>query len=263
MTQKLIPRLTSQQAGRRLEELQDLLGQGRRPLELVLPQMTDAVPNPTGGEAASHEDLVRWRRQVVDQLRGWNTGSKSLNDRHGARLGRAISQVIDPIPSDAAHDGVWSFLSLNLFPDVVFARWPPESGTTELSKDRWIGAQLARDRNYLKLSWRRWQVLGPVMESAAMPLGEDEFGALLERTSVARNVRLVRAAAREIVAFSTHNSRMDFAREFMKILTFQTGPLNLDVLDDSELAELIRDASEEASTLSVPRRAIPDPVDRN
>lgn len=256
MAQKLIPRFTTQQAGNRLEELQDLLNEGRRPLELVSPQMSEAVPNPTGGEAASHEDLMHWRRQVMDELSGFTTGTKALNDRHGARLGRALSRVIDPIPSDAAHDGVWSFLSLNLFPDVVFARWPPESSTMELSKDRWIGAQLARDRNYLKLSWRRWQVLGAIIDSAATPLGEDEFGALLERTSVARNERLVRLAAEEIVAFSAHGSRMDFAREFMKILTFQTGPLSLDVLDDLELAEVIREASEDASTLSVPRRAM-------
>lgn len=252
---KLIPRVTIQQAGERLEEIQGALAEKRRPMELVRLTGTPAVPNTTGGAAASYEDLARWRRQILDHVHGLGTGSKIQNDLHGLRLGEALAAHIDPSPSDAAHDGTWAFLSLFVFPDIVHARWPEDPFTGELSKDRWVGAQLARDRNYLKLSWRRWQVLGPVMEKAETPLGEDEFGALLERTAVARNVRLIRMAAREIVGFREHGSRMDFAREFMKVLTYQTGPRNLDLLDDESLEEIVRGASQTAGQRSVPRRA--------
>lgn len=241
MSRKLVPRLTAAQAGERLDEIEQSLQGGARPMELVRVEIGDAAPNPTGGEAATREDLLRWRRRVMDALEGVGTGSKALNDLHAIRLGKAVSVEIDPSPSDAAHDGTWSFLSLMLFPDVVLARWPADSESGGLSSDRWIGAQLSRDRNYIKLSWRRWQLLGPVMESAESPLGEDEFGALLERTAVARNVRLVRVAAREIVGFRS-GPRMVFARELMKEITYLTGPILLDVLDDSQLEAVVREA---------------------
>lgn len=253
MSRKLIPRLTAAQAGERLDEIEQSLQSGARSLQLVRVEIAGAVPNPTGGEAATREDLHRWRRRVMDALEGVGTGSKVLNDLHAIRLGKAIASEINPSPSDAAHDGTWSFLSLMLFPDVVLARWPADSESGGLSRDRWIGAQLSRDRNYLKLSWRRWQILGTVMESAEVPLGEDEFGALLERTAVARNVRLVRAAAREIVAFRSHGARMMFARELMKEITFLTGPVLLDVLGDHELEEIVKSAAAAAGRRIEPK----------
>lgn len=94
------------------------------------------------------------------------------------------------------------------------------------------------------------------MDTASIPLGEDEFGALLERTSMARNHRLVRAAARQIVDFDAYGSRMDFARELMKQLTYLAGPLHLDLLSDDELSRLVEDAAESVIGRSKPRRAI-------
>lgn len=256
MSRKLIPRFTAQQAGQRLLEIQDELRAGKRGAELVRVELGGAVPNPTGGEAPTQDHLRNWQREVSLRMRGQRTGTKLEKDRHGVLLGQAISDVIDPIPSDAAHDGVWSYLALMLFPDLVLARWPGEAATGELSSDRWIGSQLGRDRNYLKLSWRRWQVLGPVTEGGGQPLGEDEFGALLERTSVARNTRLVMAAAGQILAFKDHAARSDFAREFMKELTYLTGPLNLELLTDEELTRLTGDLARSVAERSRPKRAL-------
>lgn len=256
MNRTLVPRFTAQQAGQRLLEIQDELRAGKRGPELVRVELGGAVPNPTGGEAPSQDHLRHWQCEVSLRMAGQRTGTKIENDQHGLRLGRAISEVIDPIPSDAAHDGVWSYLSTMLFPDLVLARWPAEATSDGLSKGRWIGAQLGRDRNYLKVSWHRWQVLGPVMEDVSQPLGEDEFGALLERTSVARNTRLVRAAARQIVDFQAPTARSDFAREFMKELTYLTGPLNLELLTDDELTRLTGDLARTVAERSRPRRAL-------
>lgn len=257
MTHKLIPRYSTGQAAMRIEEIQNHLADGRPISELVLTEPAGAVPNPTGGEAASSGELGTWRHGVLSLLHELPTGSKSDNDIHGIQLGKALSSVIDPSPSDAASDGAWSFLALSLFPDVVLARWPAHPITHELSRDRWIGRQAGRDRNYLKLAWRRWQVLGPVMEAATAKLGEDEFGALLERSAVARNVRLVQVAAKEIIAFSDDGARTEFARALMKRVTYQTGPLDLNILTTRELAELVRTCATEVLSLGAPRRAMP------
>ncbi|WP_156415652.1 hypothetical protein [Terrabacter sp. Soil811] len=179
----------------------------------------------------------------MDLMTGRGVGTISENSTHSMYLGQAIEEVIHPSPSDAAHDGAWSFLSLMLFPDVLAARWPASSDLSELARDRWIGNQVGRDRNYLKLAWRRWQVLGQVMTETQDPFGEDEFGALLERSAVARNTRLVQCAAREVASYGGDLGRMDFTRGLMRGLTALTGPLQLDILSDRELVELVRDTA--------------------
>lgn len=256
MTYRLIPRYSSGQAATRLEEIQRHLAEGGHVKELVRTDLAGAVPNATGGEAATHTDLGVWRRGVMAILESVPTGSKLVNDIHGIEVGRALGSVIDPSPSDAAADGVWSFLSLSMFPDVMNARWPADPTTHELSRDRWIGRQAGRDRNYLKLCWRRWQLLGPVMETAAARLGEDEFGALLERSAVARNIRLVRIAAQEVVAFSDDGARTEFARALMKEVTYHTGPLNLDILSTDDLSDFVRACAASVLSRGAPRRVV-------
>ncbi len=263
MTHRLIPRYSSGQAAGRLAEIQEHLAAGKPVQELVKVDFAGAAPNATGGKAATHGDLARWRKDVIDALSGVSTGSKRDNDRHGIALGRALNSAIDPSPSDAASDGVWSFLSLVIFPDVMHARWAADPATHELSPDRWIGKQAGRDRNYLKLSWRRWRVLGPLMEEATAKLGEDEFGALLERSAVARNIRLVRLAAAEIVAFRDDGARTEFARALMKRVTYQTGPLNLDILTTEQLSDLVHECGIAVLRSGAPRRATAESLHSN
>lgn len=258
---KLIPRLDPGAAATRLAEIEGALSQGAQPEELVVSWLVTAVPNPTGGEAASQEVVQGWRDGVMDRMDALRAGTKVENDRHSARLGEAIGSVIDPIRADAGHDGVWAFLALAVFPDVVFARWPGDviDGRRKLDENRWIGRQLGRDRNYVKLAWRRWSLLGPVIATAEPPLGEDEFVALLERTSVSRNARLVRAAARSIVDHSTDSqgaARATYARSLMKEVCIQTGPRCLDVLSDEELDEVVAAAADRVVASAPPRRAL-------
>ena len=237
MSQFLIPRLTAQQAGERLQEIEIRLAQGASPSQLPVIQMGDAVPNPTGGSAPTQQILDQWRHGVLDAIT-LDAGSKSANDMHAIQLGRALAQEISPNPSDVAHDGAWWFLSLMIFPDLVADRWPPKDG--KLPADRWVGGKPGRDRNYLKTAWRRWMMFGELLLEAETPLGEDELVNLLERSSVARNHRLIRAAAKQIVGHQG-SQRMDFARELMLRLTYQTGPLVLDIWPNDELQGLVED----------------------
>lgn len=255
MTHKLIPRLTTPQAMARLEDIRRSLQASVDILDLVQFTDTGAAPNATGGATASTDDLRRWRDGVRERLDQVPSGAGNRNDRRSLALGRALAEVIDPSRSDTAHDGTWSFLSLCLFPDVVFDRWPPSGINGALPEDRWIGAQLGRDRNYLKVTWRRWTTLGSVLLESGKPLGEDEFVALMERSSLARNTRLLRLIASEILRFDGEGARSEFARQLVKNITKLTGPRDLEFLDEEELRHLVTTAAAELRELRVPRRA--------
>lgn len=244
MNSLLIPRLSTSEASKILTDHARSLEGGALPEELVRLEDVPGTPNPTGGAAASPADVQRWRWEVVELLDGIDTHSREGRDALGVALGQAIEDVIHPVPADVAHDGTWSYLSLVVFPDVVNRRWPGEVRNARLilPDERWIGHQTTtRDRNYLKLSWRRWIILGEVMREARPRLGEDEFGALLERTAVARNRRLVTAAARTIILRGPRypGGRMEFARQFMKRIAERTGPLLLDILSDEEILSVV------------------------
>ena len=95
---------------------------------------------------------------------------------------------MDIVPADAADEGVWSFLSLVLCPDVAMWRYPP----TERSADeRMIG----RDRHVFGRLWWRGHILGPGADEPAQLLSEDQLVALMERPSIGRNPRLARGVA--------------------------------------------------------------------
>lgn len=255
----LVPRLTTGSAIQLFREASDCLAAGTQPADLVRMDVV-GTPNPTGGSAPDMVRLEAWRREILERLDGISPTSKPGRDKHSLVLGQAIAEIINPIPADVAHDGTWSYLSLAILPDVVNARWPGESqgGKVVLPPERWIGAQAGnRDRNYLKSAWRRWVELGPVMSAAKPALGEDEFGALMERTAVARNRRLIRAAALKTLDMgpTQPGGRAEFARRLMKQICARTGSLTLDVLSDSELESFVDQQARLCAELGSPRRA--------
>lgn len=256
MSSVLIPRLRAGEAIQLLADHARRLGEGATP-EYLVDTTHITTSDPSAGPLASAAQIDAWRDAVVARVSGFDLTTKTGRDGYGMTLGKALAEVIDPIPSDAAHDGVWSYLSLRVFPDLVYARWPGETivGELRLPADRWIGIQAGnRDRNYLKLAWRRWVVLGDVMESADPLMGEAEFGHLMEdRTSVARDRRLVREAAAVVVKYGADQpgGRSEFARKFMNLLSARTGSMLLDILTDDEIHDFVE---EEASSI-VRRRA--------
>lgn len=252
---KILPRLTTPQAMRRLRHLEDHIASGRPLAEAVDLSMSSAAPNATGGSPATTSDLAVWRTEVLEEVGPLEVRSKAESDKFGIAVGKAIERVISPGISDAAHDSVWSFLSLMVFPDLVGARWPSRPDGS-LPASRWIGRQSSRDRNYLKLCWRRWTLLGTLLEETDKQLGEDEFGALLERSSLARNQRLIRMAAREVIRYAGDQPRTEYTRELLMLITYRTGPLMLDLLSDEELEHLVLLCAQTATERPrAPRRA--------
>lgn len=251
MKNLLMPRITAAQARVRLVDLEAFYTLESAPLPPVFVDFPGAVPNPVGGQAASPSNVRMWRESVLLRMQSASTVSVIESNRHSLLLGQAIAEIIDPVVADAGHDGVWSFLSLYVFPDLVFQRWPGnvEDGRRQLPVDRWVGAQISRDRNYVKSAWRRWRIFGDLLLEANPPLGEDEYGALLERSAVARNHRLVVRSAEAIISHGSGQrgaGRSAFAREFMKLVALQTGPKALEVLSNGEMDELMDRLADEA-----------------
>lgn len=249
----LVPRLDVATAQTILVEHQSALKSGADPKDLARPDDERAHVNDTGGRAPDSETLKGWRRRLVEGMHGIPAGTPAQRRLHSATLGRLLDEVIHPIPADAGHDGVWAYTTLCLVPDLIHQRWPAEDGL--LAKDRWIGGQVGRDRNYAKSAWRRWTILGELTFEGDPLLGEDEYGALLERSSLARNRELVVAAARRVLAYDG-DDRSYYVRALMKRITWSTGARLLDALSRDELERLVEEA---ASAVAVsqegPRRA--------
>lgn len=200
----------------------------------------NAAPVPTGGHIASSDEIWSAREEVLAAIDPWlDYGALKLRDGRSVsfdvQLGKSLHEALRILPADAAHDGTWSFLSLVVFPDVVAYRFP------ELHPDRFVGKY---PRNALRRVWFRQELLGDLLPKARFPLGEDEATGLFERTALARNRRLAKLLAIEVMS-RPEAGRSLWARKLYKRVTFATGPRMLDHLPEDQLQGLIDAAVEE------------------
>lgn len=242
----LIPRLAPGEASALFERHVGDLRRGAGPTDLVDLNVR-GTPNRTGGAVPRPWVVEGWRKQVIEQIDMPEDMTISERSTFGLRVGRAVEEVISPILADAAHDGTWWYLSLAVFPDLVYRRWPVVGTGADLllSRDRWLGglgSGKGKDRNFLKNSWRRWVVFGPVGDRIEPPLGEDEMVQMLERAAVARNIPLIRQCALAIGEYGSEfpSGRMEFARALMRRVSWYTGSTTLDIYPEHELCEFVR-----------------------
>lgn len=184
-----------------------------------------AAPAPTGGhpvpEAVLVEVAAAVREACADQ---WPTPA----DRgQGAALDRAIGRELVAtmriLRPDAANDGVWSFLSVVLLPDIAALRF------VERAENRLLGGA----RNVFRRTWERRMVLGELSDATGLngqPLGEDELVNIFERSRLARSHELVRALAENILAWEG-TDRSEYARELTRYVKRDLGAFNIDVLE--------------------------------
>ncbi len=144
-----------------------------------------------------------------------------------------IVAAMDIVPADAAHEGVWSFLSLVVLPDVALWRFPNSSGRGDY--ERIVG----RPRNVFRRLWWRAFALGPETGSR---LYEDEAVGIMERPSLGGNPRIAQTLAKEhlaVLAAKPSLSRTELMRQVTKRLRRLSVILTLGVLDDDDLRGLI------------------------
>lgn len=183
----LYPRLSTNDALQLLAsstgvELQELEGRGTI-------SHPNAIPSPTGGILVDDETLLGVQRAI--RAVALEAGYPSPLSRIGGQAfdrpcGTILFKEMGIVPADAAEEGVWSFLTLVLVPEIGPWRFPG------LAEERLLG----RPRNVLRRTWWRAWALGDDLDLAptgCTPLGEDEFVQIMERPSLGGNRRVARA----------------------------------------------------------------------
>jgi hypothetical protein len=232
MSTHVYPRLSEVDALARLAVIRDAAAESFQTITgLVAVEHEQAAPVPTGGPVAGPSMVWRVRDAIREDLGDMLAPDGRITvglPAYDWCLGRSLYQHLQIVHSDAAHASTWNFLSLMVFPDLVWARFP------EPSEDRALGGP----RNVLRRAWRRYELLGELDGRGAEHLNEDELVQLTERTSLARNRLLVAKLARCVIAYQG-SGRMQFTRELCKRATFMTGPLLVDCLKPAELTQLV------------------------
>ncbi|WP_163796895.1 DUF6339 family protein [Mycolicibacterium sediminis] len=166
------------------------------------------------------------------------------------RAARLLHQQLPMTPHEAAHEGVWSYLTCCWLLDVAVWRFGPDA-----DKRRFIGDI---NRNTFRRMWWRAEVLGEQIDLTQ--LGEDELVNIMERPTIAADRRLARAVAREFLARvdrGATESRMLLMREAMKRLLRLTPFLAFPALTDDALQQIVEN-SFNAAAAGLAGDAIPE-----
>lgn len=157
-----------------------------------------------------------------------------------AAAGRALYEHMKITPADASHIDTWSFVTLVLLPDFAIWRYPARQ------KNRLVGTH----RNVFRRVWWRHHVLGNLsIPEGGRPLGEDELVNIFERSRMARDHRLARVLAEEIIAFKG-SARSVFARQLTLNVRALTGSLLLDICSENTLKEIVGEVSKQLAKSS-------------
>src|SRR5690349_14109292 len=84
---------------------------------------------PTATKRVTHEVLQTLQSETrrIAYINGYPTPQRRRSPRFisfDQQVGPTIYSLMNIVPADAAHEGVWSFISLVLMPDVAFWRYP-------------------------------------------------------------------------------------------------------------------------------------------
>lgn len=192
-----------------------------------------AVFNPVGGRKVPRDRLEVLRtgmREAALQL-GF---PEPLGGRRGD-FDRLFMEILYRdmriVPGDAGHEGVWSFLSLVLTPELPSWRF------TSRAEERLRGLP----RNTFRRLWWRGHILGATPESVSHRLTEDQLVQVEERPTiggdprVAMSLCLALERARDQYGGVPHEALM---REAAKFFIRLTPSISVYSLSDDQLRDL-------------------------
>ena len=215
------------------------------PEQLVAESAVDH-PRTSWYETATHrvpEERLRTIRAEVREL-ARHCGYPLLTNRGQSliRFDRATAMYLmtrmEIIPADAADEGVWSFMSLVLLPDVSFWRWPNRDQRENY--ERIIG----RPRNVFR---RLYGAALPVRRRHRGPHGSANRGRDGGNTRTAydwrRSSSCSRIAVRHLAISDLEPGirRTTLMREVMKRIRRLTPIVTLAALSDQDLEDLVSD----------------------
>jgi len=245
----LYPRLPRSAARKLLVERVELSLDELRTMGTL--QHPDAEPSATGGHPADKRKLDEVQsavRRVAEQAGYPNPlgGSTQVFDR---ACGTAIYSTMDIVPADAAEEGVWSFLTLVVAPEIGPWRFPA------LTEERLLG----RPRNVLRRTWWRAWALGPDLDHApegCEPLGEDEYVQIMERPSLGGNRRTARALQSALWRAETQDlsvPRSELMRQLARRSRAVKSHIQFDALSDEALDKVLDHVVEDSIKALVAR----------
>lgn len=236
MSALFYPRISQAVASDLLAELSTLTA-GELPARSALEHRSMTF-YPTATRRAGPEQLGRLR----DALRAVaaRNGYPQAAQRGSAqfrKFDQAIALILhnemDIVVADASDDGVWSFLSLVVAPDVAFWRFPNRQAREDYER------LLGRPRNVFRRLWWRAHVLGPELGPRLL---EDEAVAILERPAIGGNPAVARAIATAHLAATGADAavpRTELLRDAMKRVRRLAAVVALEGLQQNELDELV------------------------
>lgn len=236
----LYPRLPRSSALGLLRQFEEMdLGELRMEGRLKHPQATF---NPVGGRRVSPEhlsDLQREMHAAADSL--------GFPDPLGARTAdfdrdfmALLHDRMRIVPGDAGQEGVWSFLSLLVVPELPPWRFPSRS------EERILG----RPRNTFRRLWWRAEILGAGPEGIADELTEDQLVQIEERPTLGGDPRIASAIARSYIRLRDRNSGVSdeaLMREGAKRLIRLTPHVDVHGLSDDDLRSLTDEVMDRAA----------------
>ncbi|KUI48132.1 hypothetical protein AU198_19065 [Mycobacterium sp. GA-1199] len=229
----VLPRLAREPA---LQLLATLPLSGLKQLAAAMPDTGQTVTyTPVGGTRISDGELSTLRDELVTLARehGMPYPIQNPSEFEG-RAARLLRQRLDISPNEASHEEVWTYLTCCWLLDVAVWRFGSQADPR-----RFIGNI---NRNTFRRLWWRAEVLGPDIDLTQ--LGEDELVNIMERPTIAADLRLARGVAREFLSRvdrGAAESRMQLMRDAMKRLLRLTPVVSFAALDDNELESAIEE----------------------
>lgn len=239
----LYPRLDAHRAA--------LLVQAQQGLSLAELQMcgashhSDAACSPTGGLPVPEthlRDLQATLRGLCDDF-GFPSALKTSKQAEFDRVcGTILRRDMRIVPADASEEGVWSFVSLVLVPELAPWRFPSRH------EDRLLG----KPRNTLRRLWWRAHVLGPDLTwvpPGCTPLNEDESVQIMERPTIAKSARLAQQLKQVLWRFESKGfggNRAELLRDVIKLIRAERSHIAMDAMHNSVLAAYLDEIVAEA-----------------
>lgn len=223
----VLPRLAREPA---LQLLTSLPISDMQSLAAAMPDTGQTVTyTPVGGTRISDSELASLRDEIVTLAREYGMPFPIQNpSEFEGRAAPLLRGRLDISPNEASHEEVWTYLTCCWLLDVAVWRFGPQA-----DRRRFLGNI---NRNTFRRLWWRAEVLGPNIDLTQ--LGEDELVNIMERPTIAADLRLARGVAREFLSRvdrGAAESRMQLMREAMKRLLRLTPMMSFAALDDKEL----------------------------
>lgn len=231
----LYPRLPRSAARQLISERADL--QVTELVDLGATHHPDAEPSATGGHPADSRKIqeVQTAIRSVAQAAGFPRPIAGSTQDFDRPCGSTLFKVMGIVPADAAEEGVWSFLTLVVVPEIGPWRFPAQA------EDRLVG----RPRNVLRRTWWRAWALGPDLATApdgCQPLGEDESVGIMERPSLGgnrRTARAIQAALWRAEGRGLSVPRSELMRQLARRTRATKSHIQLDALTEDQLEALL------------------------